>query len=287
MSDEKSVLQLRIKAAECRRNVLRMLRASGHGHLGGAFSAIDIITALYFYQMNIDPTNIDDPARDRFILSAGHKCLAQYAVLAEVGVIDKSILDTYGEFKSCIPGHPDMNKLKGVEANTGALGHGMSIAAGMAMGAKKDDKLFNVYVVTGDGELPEGSNWEAAAAAAKYELDNLCVFVDNNGLQISGKTTDVMNMLDIEEKFRSFGWATTAIDGNDMSEIIGALDKLPLEKGKPTMILLRTIKAKGFTIGENQAAYHFWDVDLEELDKTDRMLLEEIHEIESELGAMN
>lgn len=285
MIDKTRILKLKIAAARSRRNVLRMIKASGHGHVGGALSAIDVVTALYFDKMNIDPSNPGKPDRDRFLLSAGHKCLAQYSVMAERGYMDPSVLDTYGSFKACIPGHPDMHKLPGVEANTGALGHGMSIAAGMAMSAKLNKEEFCVYAVTGDGELPEGSNWEAAAAAGKFGLDNLVVFVDNNGLQISGKVTDVMSMEDIQDKFRAFGWAVTEIDGNDMEQIVGVLDRLPLEKGKPNMILCHTVKAKGLPIGEGKAEYHFWNADLKELAAADRELEEQIGKLTKELEA--
>lgn len=285
MIDKTRIIKLKITAAKSRRNVLRMIKASGHGHVGGALSAIDIVTALYFDKMNIDPSDPGKPDRDRFLLSAGHKCLAQYSVMAERGYMDSGVLDTYGSFKACIPGHPDMHKLPGVEANTGALGHGISIAAGMAMSAKLDKEEFCVYAVTGDGELPEGSNWEAAAAAGKFGLDNLVVFVDNNGLQISGKVTDVMNMEDIQEKFRAFGWAVTEIDGNDMEQIVEVLDGLPLEKGKPNMILCHTVKAKGLFIGEGKAEYHFWNADLKELAAADRELEEQIGKLKKELEA--
>ena len=283
--DKKRILNLEIAAAKSRRNVLRMIKASGHGHVGGALSAIDVVTALYFDKMDIDPADPKNPDRDRFLLSAGHKCLAQYSVMAERGFMDKGILDTYGSFKTCKPGHPDMHKLPGVEANTGALGHGMSIAAGMAMSAKQDKKDFMVYVVTGDGELPEGSNWEAAAAAGKFGLDNLVVFVDNNGLQISGNVTDVMNMEDISEKFRSFGWAVAQIDGNDMGQIVETLDRLPLEKGKPNMVLCHTLKAKGLGIGEGKAEYHFWNAKPEELEAADAELEALIGKLTKELEA--
>lgn len=253
------LLRLELTAAACRMDVLRMIRAGGHGHVGGALSAIDVTTALYFDHMDVSAEHPEDPDRDRFLLSAGHKCLAQYAVLAEKGYFDKSILDTYGMLGSRIPGHPDMHKLPGIEANTGALGHGISIAAGMAMAAKLDQRGYGVYVVCGDGELPEGSNWEAAAAAAKFGLDNLTVFLDNNGLQISGRTEDVMNMEPMAEKFRAFGWMTAEIDGNDMEELINVLDRLPLQKGKPTLVLCHTVKAKGLSFGEGQAGYHFWN----------------------------
>lgn len=282
--EEKRVKQLEIYATRCRQNVLRMVRASGHGHVGGALSAIDVVTALYFDKMNIDPQKPKMKGRDRFLLSAGHKCLAQYATLAERGYFDKSVLDTYGSFKTLIPGHPDMHKLPGVEANTGALGHGISIATGMALSAKLNKTNENVYVITGDGELPEGSNWEAAAAAAKFGLDNLTVFVDNNGLQISGKVTDVMNMEDIAEKFRAFGWATVEINGNCMKEIVEVLDQLPEEKDRPTAVIMHTTKAKGLLIGENKAEYHFWNATTEELDQAEKdlKLLEEKQEKELE-----
>ncbi len=257
--------KLELSAERSRRNVLRMVEAGHHGHVGGALSCIDIASALYFYKMNIRPEDPKWPDRDRFILSAGHKCMAQYAVLAERGYFDKAVLDTYGSLKSPIPGHPDMYKLPGIEANTGALGHGLSIASGMALGLRAEGKASNVYVIMGDGELAEGSNWEAAAAAAHYGLDNLTVFVDFNGLQISGKVQDIMNFTPIAEHFAAFGWAVRDIDGNNMAEIVDTLDKLPLEKGKPNLIVAHTVKAKGISFAENVASYHFWTPKGEEL----------------------
>lgn len=198
---------LKETAAKCRLNVVQMLRASGHGHIGGTYSSIDMVTALYFYKMNVNPENPDWEDRDRFLLSAGHKSMVQYAVLAEKGYFPKEILDTYGHLHSKLAGHPNMHKLPGVEASTGALGHGLSIATGMAMGLRLDKKSSKVYTILGDGELAEGSNWEAAAAAAHYKLDNLTAIVDFNGLQISGKVSDVMDFTPIGDKFREFGWA--------------------------------------------------------------------------------
>lgn len=218
MSQKKRIAELKLAAARCRVNILRCIRAGGHGHIGGAFSAIDVVTALYFDKMNINPADHKNENRDRFLLSAGHKCLCQYEVLAERGYFDKTILDTYGALETRIPGHSNMRELPGIEANTGALGHGMSIANGMAIAAKLSNKNFRVYAITGDGELPEGANWEAATAASKFSLDNLTIFVDNNGLQISGKVTDVMSMESVEDKFRSFGWSVVTIDGNDIEE---------------------------------------------------------------------
>ena len=283
MQNQKRIKQLELYAAKCRQNVMHMIRAGGHGHVGGALSAIDVVTALYFDKMNVDPKNPKMENRDRFLLSAGHKCLSQYAVLAEKGYFDKAILESYGSFKSLIPGHPNMHKLPGIEANTGALGHGMSIAAGMAMAAKQNGSSFNVYVVTGDGELPEGSNWEAAAAAAKFGVDNLTVFVDNNGLQISGKVTDVMNMEDISGKFRSFGWSAVEIDGNNMEELVNTLNKLPIQEGKPTAVIMHTTKAKGLYAGENKPEYHFWNPTEEDLDKADKDLEMLVAKLEKEL----
>lgn len=252
------IKELELAAAKSRRNVLRMVEASHHGHLGGAMSCLDIVTALYFYKMNIRPEDPKWADRDRFLLSAGHKCMVQYAVLAERGYFDKSVLDTYGGLKTKIPGHPDMHKLPGVEANTGALGHGLSIASGMALALRAEGKDSKVYVVMGDGELAEGSNWEAAAVAAHYGLDNLVVFVDFNGLQISGKVQDIMNFTPVAEHFAAFGWAVRDIDGNNMEEVVSTLDALPLEKGKPNLIVAHTIKGRGVSFAENKASYHYW-----------------------------
>ncbi len=254
----KDLKALELTAARGRRNVLRMVEASHHGHLGGAMSCLDIVTALYFYKMNIRPEDPKWADRDRFLLSAGHKCMVQYAVLAERGYFDKSVLDTYGALKTKIPGHPDMHKLPGVEANTGALGHGLSIASGMALALRAEGKDAKVYAVMGDGELAEGSNWEAAAVAAHYGLDNLTVFVDFNGLQISGKVQDIMNFTPIAEHFAAFGWAVRDIDGNNMAEVVETLDALPLEKGKPNLIVAHTVKSKGISFAENIASYHYW-----------------------------
>ena len=265
--ESQKIKSLEKTAAKCRRKVVRMIEASGAGHMGGALSCMDIVTALYFHFMNIDPKNPKMPERDRFILSAGHKCMAQYAALAEKGFFPEEILDTYGSLHSKIPGHPDMHKLPGVEANTGALGHGLSIATGMALGLKQNNMGSKVYVVMGDGELPEGSNWEAAAAAAHYGLDNLVAFVDNNGLQISGKTAEVMNMDPIGERFRAFGWETAAIDGNNMEEIVKTIEYLNTKKGRPKAIIAHTIKGKGISFAEDNYKYHYWKPNKDELEK--------------------
>jgi transketolase len=263
MSSE-MIAGLESAAARSRRTVLRMIEAGGAGHMGGALSCIDIVIALYFHEMKIDPSNPKMPDRDRFILSAGHKCMAQYAVLAERGFFGKDVLDTYGSLNTKIPGHPDMHKLPGVEANTGALGHGLSIGLGMALGLRLDGKKSRTFVIMGDGELAEGSNWEAAAAAAHHKADNLTAFVDCNGLQISGKTKDVMNMAPAS-RFAAFGWEVKEIDGNNMAEICEVLKKLPLVSGKPSAIIAHTVKARGVSFAEGNVKYHYWKPGADEL----------------------
>jgi transketolase len=242
-----------------------MIEAGRSGHLGGALSAIDIVTALYLNELDIDPADPTAPSRDRLVLSAGHKAMAQYAVLALAGFMPPEVLDTYGSFRSPIPGHPDMHKLPGIEANTGALGHGLAIACGMALGARLDKRGYRVFVVMGDGELPEGSNWEGAAIAAHHRLDNITVFVDANGLQISGRTRDVMDMAPIGQRFRAFGWEVDEIDGNDMSQILEILARLPLSAGKPTAIVAHTVKAKGISSLEGTTESHYWKPTQDEL----------------------
>lgn len=280
---KEQLIGLKQKAVACRLSILRMLRASGHGHVGGAMSATDIVTALYFYKMKVDPGDPARADRDRFILSAGHKCLVQYAALCEKGFFPKDVLDTYGQLGTKIPGHPDMHKLPGVEASTGALGHGLSIAVGMALSMKLDKKDSRVYVVMGDGELPEGSNWEAAAAAAHHNLDNLVLFVDFNGLQISGKVQEVMDMTPIADHFKAFGWETIEIDGNSMEEVVDVLDRVPLKSGKPTAIVAHTTKAKGISFGEGDVAFHFWSPTAEELDRAEEELKQLALHYEKEL----
>ena len=268
-----TVKSLEYHAAECRRKVVRMVAAGKAGHLGGAMSCLDLLTALYFHAMNIDPNDPKKQNRDRFILSAGHKCMAQYAVLCQRGFFDEALLDTYGRIGTRLPGHPDMHKLPGVEANTGALGHGLSIAVGMALGLRG---ISRVYTVLGDGELPEGSNWEAAAAAGHYMLDNLYAFVDVNGLQISGTTGEIMDMEPISDKFAAFGWSSKIIDGNDMEQIVETLKALPTEKGKPSAIIMHTVKGKGLSFAENKLSYHYWKPSAGELSQAESELDETV-----------
>jgi transketolase len=264
-------------ALQNRRSVLRLMKASRAGHIGGALSAIDIMTALYFKIMRVDPKNPHWPQRDRFVLSAGHKCLAVYAILAEKGFFDLTILDTYGALCSRLGGHPDMYKVPGVETNTGALGHGLSIAGGMAMGLRMDGLDASVYVIMGDGELAEGSNWEAAAAASHHKLDNLLVFVDRNHLQISGRTVDVMSYEPLDQRWQAFGWSVREIDGHDFNQIVENATDFPFEKGKPSVIIANTVKSKGLSFAEDKANYHYWKATDEDLAIAERDL-DEIEE---------
>ena len=275
--DKGEITALEKIAIKNRKSVLRLMRAGRMGHIGGALSAIDIITALYFKIMQVDPQNPDWPQRDRFVLSAGHKCLALYAILAEKGFFSHTILDTYGALGSKLGGHPDMHKIPGVETNTGALGHGLSIAGGMAMGLKMDGLDAKVYVVMGDGELAEGSNWEAAAAASHHKLDNLLAFVDRNHLQISGPTVDVMNYEPLKKRWQAFGWSVREIDGHDLKQIVANATDIPFEEGKPSVIIADTVKSKGVSFAENKVEFHYWkatDVDLETAERD----LDEIEE---------
>lgn len=266
------LLQLEKTALSIRRNILRLIKAGQTGHVGGALSSVEILTALYFKLMNVDPGNPSWTKRDRFVLSAGHKCLVLYATLAEKGFFDKSVLDTYGALDSKLPGHPNMHKLAGVETNTGALGHGLAIAGGMALGLKIDCTGARVFVVMGDGELAEGSNWEAAAAASMHKLENLIVFVDRNRLQISGPTVDVMSYEPLEDRWKSFGWSVKTIDGHDLNTIVNSVEQVPLEKGKPTVFIADTVKSKGLSFAEGKVGYHYWKTNPEEMAQAEKDL---------------
>lgn len=270
--DIKEILKLEYTALNIRRDIIRLIRAGEAGHSGGALSSVEIVTALYFNLLRIDPQNPAWPQRDRFVLSAGHKCLVLYAALAEKGFFDKSVLDTYGALDSRIPGHPNMHKLPGVETNTGALGHGLAIAGGMALGLRLDKSQSRVYVLMGDGELAEGSNWEAASAASMHRLDNMIVFVDRNKLQISGPTIEVMSYEPLDERWRSFGWSVRIVDGHDMEAIITNVKQAPFEKGKPSVIIADTVKSKGLSFAEGKVNYHYWKAKPEELEQADRDL---------------
>ena len=243
-------------ANNVRMDILEEVYNAKSGHIGGAFSIADILTVLYFNEMNIDAKIPDSPDRDRLVLSKGHASAALYAVLAEKGYIDKEELKTFRNIDSNLQGHPDMNKVPGVDMTTGSLGQGLSAANGMALSSKLDSRGYRVYCILGDGELQEGQVWEAAMTAAHYKLDNLVAFVDSNNLQIDGNVTDVMNVAPVAAKFEAFNWNVIEIDGHNYEEIIAALEKARSVKGKPTVIVAHTVKGKGVSFMENNAGFH-------------------------------
>lgn len=253
MRDHKGLNEI---ANVIRKDIVSMICKSKSGHPGGSLSAVEILTALYFDQMNIDPTNPKIEDRDRFVLSKGHAAPALYATLSERGYFDKEELNHLRQIGSMLQGHPDMKKIPGVEMSTGSLGQGFSVACGMAMAAKLDNAPWNVYALLGDGEVQEGIIWEAAMSAAHYKLDNMIAFLDYNGLQIDGDVESVMNINPIEDKFKTFGWNVITIDGHDFDQIFAALDMAKDTVDKPTMIIAKTIKGKGVSFMENQASWH-------------------------------
>ncbi len=241
---------------EIRKNIIEMIYHAKSGHPGGSLSITDILTVLYFKEMNIDIENPKMENRDRFVLSKGHAAPALYSVLMEKGFIDKKLITELRKFGSPLQGHPDLKKLDSIEMSTGSLGQGLSAANGMALSAKMFNKSYRVYTIMGDGELQEGQCYEAAMAAAHYNLDNLVAFIDANGLQIDGEVVKVMNLISIKDKFSSFGWNVLEINGHDFDEIISALKIARETKGKPTAIVCKTAKGKGVSFMENQAGWH-------------------------------
>jgi len=238
-----------------RQRILKYIVGANAGHTGGSLSCIDILNVLYNYVLNVSPETFTSADRDRYIQSKGHCVEALFVVLADKGFFPEEDLNTLCKYKSHYIGHPT-KKIKGVEQNTGALGHGLPISVGNAIAAKLDAKDFKVFTLMGDGELPEGSNWEAALTAAHYKLDNLCAIVDKNTLQITGPTADVCNTDPLGEKFESFGWAVKEIDGHDFSALKNAFDSLPFVEGKPSVIIANTVKGKGISFMENQLSWH-------------------------------
>ena len=248
--------ELEILAAKARLLILEGVHCAKSGHPGGSLSCVDAITVLYFEEMRIDPAAPDDPERDRFVLSKGHCAPALYSVLALRGYFPTEEMRTLRSIHSHLSGHPDMEFVKGVDMSTGSLGQGISTAVGMAIAAKLTDKPYRTYSVLGDGELAEGQVWEAAMAAAKWKLDNLCAFVDVNGLQIDGTTDEVMPLEPLDKKFEAFGWHVIKIDGHNLAEIKKALSEARGVKGQPTVILMKTVKGKGVSYMENAVGWH-------------------------------
>lgn len=254
--DVKTKLELQKTATNIRKGIITAVASAGSGHPGGSLSAADIMTYLYFKAMNVDPKNPKKPDRDRFVLSKGHCSPGLYSTLANRGFFPVEDLTGFRQVDSYLEGHPNMDKVPGVDMSTGSLGQGISAAVGMALAGKLDKKDYRVYSILGDGELEEGQVWEASMAAAHYKLDNLTAFVDYNGLQIDGNITDVMNPEPIPDKFRAFGWNVITINAHDFDEIEKAVEEAKVFKGKPTMIVAHSTKGKGVSYMENQASWH-------------------------------
>ena len=270
--------ELRKKSIEYRKKVLKYIVQAGAGHTGGSLSSVDILNVLYNEVMNVSAENFSSPDRDRYIQSKGHCVEALFVVLSDVGFFPETDLNTLCQYKSHYIGHPT-RKVKGVEQNTGALGHGLPIATGMAIAGKLDKKQYKVYTLLGDGELPEGSNWEAALSAAHYKLDNLCAIVDKNGLQITAPTKDVCSTDPLDKKWEAFGWAVREVDGNDVEALKSTLLKVPFEPGKPSLIIAKTTKGKGVSFIEDQLKWHHKVPTAEEFE----LAIQELNMAEAEL----
>ena len=263
---QQDVERLEKQAIQLREDIVSMIHAAKAGHPGGSLSAVDMITALYFHVMNIDPADPKNPNRDRFILSKGHACPALYAALARRGYFDPALLNTLRQYHSILQGHPDMNKVPGVDMSTGSLGNGLSVGVGMALSAKLHKQDYMTYVMLGDGETQEGEVWEAAMAANHHDLKNLIAIVDCNGVQINGWTNDVMTVEPMADKWRAFGWNVVEVNGHNMKDLLTALHTAKTMR-HPTVILMRTVKGKGVSFMEDNAAWHGAAPDDEQLVK--------------------
>lgn len=255
MNNDK-ILELKRIATDIRIGVIEAVHSAKSGHPGGALSSADILACLYFSELRINPEAPDDPNRDRFVLSKGHSCPGLYSAMALKGYFDKEELKKFRHLGSAVQGHPDMKSIRGIDMSAGSLGQGFSCACGMALAGKIDKKDYRVYSIIGDGESQEGQIWEAIMFASHYKLDNLCLIIDNNGLQIDGRVKDVMNTMPYASKLKAFGWNVISIDGHDISQILDAFDSARATKGKPTVIVAKTIKGKGVSFMEDQASWH-------------------------------
>ena len=257
MKETLTITELKNKCIDLKKNVVSMIWKAQSGHPGGSLSVADFMTACYWHAMDVDPQNPRWPDRDRFVLSKGHTCPAQYAALAMKGFFPMEVLDTLRKEGSPLQGHPSMTKCPGIDISTGSLGQGLACAAGMALAAKLDKKSYHVFCALGDGETNEGEIWEACGTAHKYGLDNLIVFVDWNNLQLDGTCDEIMPLLDLKKKFEAFGFEAAEINGNDMGEMVAALDALMASKnGLPKVIIGKTVKGKGVSYMENQVGWH-------------------------------
>jgi transketolase len=256
MTDISTIRKLERIALQLRFDLIEMIGQGKFGHLGGSSSLAEIAACLYFHSMRYDPKNPKDPDRDRFLLSKGHCVLIQYAAMAEMGVIPREELKKLKTLDSYLQGHPDMDRTPGIEAVTGSLGMGLSIGLGMALGFRLDGRPNHVYVIMGDGELSEGQIWEAAMATAAFKIDNLTGIVDLNRIQATGPTREILDNPDVAAKWKAFGWEVLSINGHDVAQILAALDKARQVVGRPTVIVAETVKGKGFSFAENNAAFH-------------------------------
>jgi transketolase len=278
-SGKSLVWGLKKKANDIRKKSLTLLSRAGKGHLATSFSETDILTALYYHILKIDPSNPRWEERDRFFLSKGHGCEALYPVLADRGFFPEEKLLTYQKFNTTLAAHPNANKLAGIEATTGSLGHGLSLAVGMALGARLDKATYRIITMLGDGENNEGMVWEAAMSAAHYGLDNLTAIIDRNGLQNDGYAKDVMNTEPLKEKWESFGWEVREIDGHDMEQILNVLKAIPFREGKPSMVIAKTVKGKGAPVLENKVGMHYISLSPE----LTELIFGDLNKIEEEL----
>jgi len=253
---ENDIDNLKEISNEIRKNIIEEVYSAQSGHPGGALSSVEILTALYFNQMNINPDKPDDENRDRFVLSKGHASAGLYATLAERGFFSKEELKKFRKLGAILQGHPDMKHIPGVDMSSGSLGQGLSVANGMAMASKLDKKGYRVYCLVGDGEIQEGQIWEAAMTSSHYKLDNLCLIVDNNNLQIDGEVSKVMSVYPLKEKFESFGFEVFEVNGNDIDELITVFQKAKTVKNKPTAVIAKTTKGRGVSFMENQVGWH-------------------------------
>ena len=247
--------ELRLKSIYYRKNVLKYIKKANAGHTGGSLSCVDILNVLYNRILNVSPETFTDPGRDRYIQSKGHSVEALYVVLADKGFFPESDLETLCRYGSHYVGHPT-RKVNGVEQNTGALGHGLAFSVGVAISAKKDNADYKVYTLLGDGELAEGSNWESLLVAAHYDLDNLTTIIDRNNLQITGKIEDICGIEPLTDKCKAFGWCVEIVDGHYIAALTDVLRAIPLEAGKPNMIIANTVKGKGISFMENDYKWH-------------------------------
>ncbi len=254
--EQSRVRELAIIATKARLAALKAVHTCASGHIGGSYSAMDMLTVLYFEALNVDPARAKDPDRDRFVLSKGHCTPGLYSVLALRGFFPVADLDLFRSIEGHMSGHAEMHHVNGVDMSTGSLGQGLSAAVGMALAGKVDQKDYRVCAMMGDGEIEEGQIWEAAMAAAKYKLDNLCGIVDVNGLQIDGATKDVMPSEPLDKKWEAFGWKVLKVDGHDYAAFKAALEEAKTVKGQPTMILAKTVKGKGISFMENNYGWH-------------------------------